>query len=297
MLHLRNVGPSGGPDRSERGVHVGMLEGKRILVTGVAREDSIALAVARRAQLEGADLVLAAFPRDLEAARTAADSLPRTPVPVHPVDVTDPAHLARLEGDLRDWFGHVDGALHAVAFAPPTALGGVLDVPSPDVELAFRTSTHSYAALGGLLARLTPPSGGSLVGLDFENSQAWPVYNWMAPVKAALRSLNQYLARDLGARGIRSNLVAAGPLRTRAAGGIPDFEQLLHVWDTRAPLAWDPDDPDPVADAVCFLFSDLARAITAEVLHVDGGVHAMAAGFEPRAATAAHQTHALARMA
>ncbi len=258
---------------------MGILAGKRVLVTGVAREDSIALAVAHHAQREGAEVVLAAFPRDLEAATAAAGLLERPPVAILPVDVTHDGHLVELEATLLGLLGGIDAALHAVAFAPSIALGGVLDVPSAAVELAFRTSTHSYAALGGVLSRLAPPSGGSLVGLDFENSQAWPTYNWMAPCKAALRSLNQYLARDLGPRGIRSNLVAAGPLRTRAAGGIPGFDQLLHVWETRAPIAWDATDPRPVADAVCFLFSDLARAITAEVLHVDGGVHAMAAGW------------------
>jgi meromycolic acid enoyl-[acyl-carrier-protein] reductase len=250
---------------------MGILEGARVLVTGVAREDSIALAVADRVQREGGAVVLAAFPRDLDDAIAAARSLPAPAVEVVGVDVTDAKDLGLLEDVLRGTFGYVDAALHAVAFAPAVALGGVLDVPSHAVELAFRTSTHSYAALGALLGRLAPPTGGaSLVGLDFESSQAWPTYNWMAPVKAALRSLNQYLARDLGPRGVRSNLVAAGPLLTRAAGGIPDFDQLL-PWDAR--------DPAPVADAVAFLFSRYARAITGEVLHVDGGVHAVAAGF------------------
>lgn len=253
----------------------GLLAGKRLLITGIARPDSIAYAVADQAQRFGAEVALAVFPRDLEAVENLVSSWSRAPALLAAVDATDTDQLAALEDQLRDRWEHMDGALHAIAFAPAVALRGILDVPSSAVELALRTSTHSYAALGGLLAKLAPPSGASLVGLDFDNSRAWPVYNWMGPCKAALRSLNQYLARDLGPRGVRSNLVAAGPLRTRAAGGIPDFEVLLEAWERRAALAWDPDDARPVADAVCFLFSDLARAITGEILHVDGGAHAI----------------------
>lgn len=256
-----------------------ILEGKRVLVTGVARADSIAFAVADQAQRLGAEVALAVFPRDLESATAAARELARPPMCVVAADITDADDLASLGSAMRTEFGEIDAALHAVAFSPAAALGGILDVPSEAVEMAFRTSTHSYASLAGMLSELAPSEGASLVGLDFENSQAWPVYNWMGPCKAALRSLNQYLARDLGPRRIRTNLVAAGPLLTRAASGIADFDQLLHTWNTRSPLVWDPHDPRPVADAVCFLFSDLARAVTGEVLHADGGVHAIAAGF------------------
>ncbi|MFT7646253.1 MAG: enoyl ACP reductase [Candidatus Poriferisodalaceae bacterium] len=256
-----------------------ILNGKKVLVTGVARTDSIAFAVADRAQRLGADVALAVFPRDLESATEAARQLTRPPVCTIAADVTITEDLSALEQRLRDEVGHVDAALHAVAFAPAAALAGIVGVPSETVEMAFRTSTHSYAGLAATLSNLAPAGGASLVGLDFENSQAWPVYNWMGPCKAALRSLNQYLARDLGPRHIRSNLVAAGPLNTRAASGIPDFDQLLRTWATRSPIPWDPHDPGPVADAVCFLFSDLSRAVTGEVLHADGGVHAIADGF------------------
>lgn len=255
-----------------------ILTGKRILVTGVARADSIAFGVAHQAQRYGADVLLAAFPRDVEAATKVSRQLGR-PVRVVAADATSPDDLEMLAQELRAEFGHLDAALHAVAFAPAAALNGVLDVPSAAVEIAFRTSTHSYAALAGLLADLAPQSGASLVGLDFDSAQAWPVYNWMGPCKAALRSLNQYLARDLGPRHIRANLVAAGPLVTRAASGIAGFDQLLDTWSKRSPIPWDPHDASAVADAVCFLFSDLARAVTGEVLHADGGVHAVAAGF------------------
>ncbi len=256
-----------------------LLTGKKVLVTGVARADSIAFAVADHAQRLGAEVALAVFPRDLDGATEAARALTRPPVCIVAVDVTIAEDLASLEVTLRGRLGHVDAALHAVAFAPPAALGSVLDAPSSAVELAFRTSTHSYASLARMLSNLAPAGGGSLVGLDFDSSQAWPVYNWMGPCKAALRSLNQYLARDLGPQLVRANLVAAGPLITRASSGIPDFDQLLHTWAHRSPIPWDPCDPRPVADAVCFLFSDLARAITGEVIHADGGVHAIAAGF------------------
>lgn len=252
-----------------------LLAGKRLLITGVARPDSIAFATAERAQQAGAEIALGVFPRDLDAVQRVARALPRPPAAIEAVDATDPEQLTSLQERLREVFGHLDGALHAIAFAPAVALQGILGVPSAAVELALRTSTHSYAALGQLVANLAPEHGASLVGLDFDSSRAWPVYNWMGPCKAALRSLNQYLARDLGAHGVRTNLVAAGPLRTRAAGGIPDFEVLLDAWERRAPLPWDPDDARPVADAACFLFSDLSRAITGEILSVDAGAHAM----------------------
>ena len=252
-----------------------MLHGKRLLVSGIATPDSIATAVASRALSSGAEVVAAVYPRDVAAAREVVEGLPG-PVPVLAVDATDSADLTGLEDEIRRRWGRLDGALHAIAFAPQRALHGVLGVPAEDVELAMRTSVWSYGAFGGLLERLAPAEGASLVGLDFDSSRAWPVYNWMGPCKAALRSLNAYLARDLGPRRIRANLVAAGPLRTRAASGIPDFDVLLQSWERQAPLAWDPQDAAAVADAVCFLLSDLARAVTAEILHVDGGMHAMA---------------------
>ena len=252
------------------------LEGKRILVTGLANPNSIAFAVATRAQKSGAQIALAAFPRDLESARAAAEQLP-TPVGVHPVDVTNPEDLERLCSELRGSMGGLDGALHAIAFASQKALARLVGAPFDAVSLAFHTSTYSYAALGGVLAELAPPHGGALVGLDFDGTRAWPMYNWMGVCKAGLEAVNRYLARELAPRRIRANLVASGPLRTRAALAIPDFDRVLRAWDEQAPLPWDPEDPTPVADAACFLFSDAARAITGEVLHVDGGYNAMAA--------------------
>jgi enoyl ACP reductase len=253
-----------------------VLPGSRLLVTGVVTPDSIAFAVARRAQELGAEVVLTALPRVRELALDAASQLPRS-APVLDVDLTSEQELAALAEALRDRLGGIDGALHAVAFAPKGALGSFLDAPAADVEVAFRTSVHTYASLARVLRDLAPPSGGSLVGLHFEASRAWPVYEWMGVCKAALVAANQYVARDLGATGSRANLVAAGPLHTRAASGITGFEELLRSWRESAPLPWDPHDAAPVADAVCFLLSPAARAITGTVLQVDAGHSAMAA--------------------
>ena len=252
-----------------------MLHGKRLLVSGVATRDSIAAAVVERSLRAGAEVVVAAYPKDVPAAQEVLSAL-LEPTEVVAVDATSESDLTALEDDLRHRWGRLDGALHAIAFAPRSALSSVMDASAGDVESAMRTSVWSYAAFGRMLRRLAPPSGASLVGLDFDSARAWPVYNWMGPCKAALRSLNGYLARDLGGLGVRANLVAAGPLRTRAASGIPGFEVLVDRWDRQAPLAWDLADGSAVADAACFLLSDLARAITGEVLHVDGGMHAMA---------------------
>jgi enoyl-[acyl-carrier protein] reductase I len=254
-----------------------LLDGKRLLISGVVTTDSIAFATAAAAADHGAELVLTALGRDLDRAREAADQLPGDH-DVLEVDLTDAVQLTVLTRTLADRWGGLDGALHAVAFAPREALAGAMTDAGPEaVERAIRTSTYSYASLAGVLADLAPESGGSLVGLDFDASAAWPVYNWMGVCKAGLEALNRYLARDLGPRRIRTNLVAAGPIHTRAAGGIPDFEVLTDAWQERAPIPWDAKDSAPVGDAVCFLLSDLARMVTGEILHVDGGYHAMAA--------------------
>lgn len=255
-----------------------MLDDKHLLITGVADDRSIAHATAAAAQRAGAEVLLAALPRDLDRAVAAAATLPR-PVDVVPADLTDPNDLASLRDAICVRWGRLDGALHAVAFAPRPALHGPLSAAAPEqVGVAFQTSSWSYAALAGVVADLSGPQGASLVGLGFESSAAWPTYSWMGVCKAALESINRYVARDLGPRRIRSNIVVAGPLRTRAAGGIPGFELLVDAWAERAPLPWDPTDAAPVADTICFLLSDLARAITGDVVRVDGGFHAVAAG-------------------
>ena len=253
-----------------------MLTGSRLLVTGVVTTDSLAFASARRAQELGAEVVLTALPRVRALADEAAAALPR-PAEVLDADLTSPEDVARLEEHLRARWGAVDGVLHAVAFAPKEALASFLDASSAAAATAFTTSVHTYAVTGRLLRDLAPDTGGSLVGLHFDASRAWPVYEWMGVCKAALVAANQYAARDLAAAGCRANLVAAGPLHTRAASGIPRFEELLRSWREQAPLAWDPHDAAPVADVVCFLLSPASRSMTGSVVHADAGHHSVAA--------------------
>lgn len=253
-----------------------LLEGKRLLLTGVLTRGSIAFAVAERAQQEGAEIVLTGFGRTRRMTERAAARLPSTP-DVLELDVNSPEDLASLASSL----GHVDGVLHAIAFAPGDALGGnFLSAPAESAEIAFRTSAYSFKALAAALAPLMGTKGGSFVGMDFDASVAWPVYDWMGVAKAALESVSRYLARDLGASGVRVNLVSAGPIETPAAEGIPGFDRLAELWGKQAPLGWDTSDPAPVADVVCFLLSDLSRGITGEIVHVDGGFHAMGAPLE-----------------
>jgi enoyl-[acyl-carrier protein] reductase I len=209
----------------------------------------------------------------------AAQRLPRPP-DVLELDVNEPEHYHALVADLGERWGGVDGALHAVAYAPEDALGGrFLETPAVSAVQAFQTSAYSLKALGAALLPLMrdAPSGASIVALDFDASVAWPIYDWMGVSKAALESVGRYLARDLGPHGIRVNLVASGPLGTVAASGIPGFERLAGVWGAQAPLGWDTSDAAPVAEAICFLLSDWSRAITGEIIHVDGGFHAMGA--------------------
>ena len=251
-----------------------LLADKRILVTGVLNDASMAFHVARRAQDEGAEVVLTSFGRAMSLTQRAARRLPTEPVIVE-LDVTDPAHLdalAELVG------GHLDGVLHAIGFAPESCLGGgFLTAPWEDVAIALQVSAYSLKALA-MACRPLMTSGGSIVGLDFDNSRvAWPVYDWMGVAKAAFESTARYLARDLGPEGIRVNLVAAGPVRTIAARSIPGFEKFEDAWDERAPLGWNVKDPSPVAAACVALFTDLFPATTGEVIHVDGGYHAIGA--------------------
>jgi enoyl-[acyl-carrier protein] reductase I len=256
-----------------------LLAGKRLVVTGVLTRGSIAFAVAEQAQRAGAEIVLTSFGRARRLTERAAAKLPEPP-DVLELDVNSADDLEALASELETRWGGVDGVVHAVAFAPADALGGAfLETPPESAAEAFRTSAYSFKALASGLARLMQ-SGGSVVGLTFDASVAWPVYDWMGVSKAALESVNRYLARDLGERGVRVNLVAAGPVSTPAAGGIPGFDRLAALWERQAPLGWDPEDPAPVADAVCFLLSDLARAVDGEILHVDGGFHAMGAPLE-----------------
>jgi meromycolic acid enoyl-[acyl-carrier protein] reductase len=253
-----------------------MLDGKRLLITGVLTRRSIAFAVAREAQLAGAEVVLTGFGRSRRMTERAAERLEHS-TEVLELDVNSESDLAGMTTELEQRWGRVDGVLHAIAFAPDDAIGGrFLETPAESAEQAFRTSAYSYQALARHLAPLME-GGGSIVGLDFDASVAWPSYDWMGVSKAALEAVNRYLARELGPRGIRANLISAGPIASPAAGGIPGFDGLAASWPQSAPLGWDTRDPTPVAHAICFLLSDWSAAISGELIHVDGGAHAIGA--------------------
>jgi enoyl ACP reductase len=266
-----------------------ILDGKRILVTGVVNRRSIAFAVAEQAQHAGAEVLLTSFGRVRSMTERAAKRLPKT-ADVLELDVNRTEDFARLREELEGRWGGVDGAVHAIAFAPPDALGGeFLNTPRESATVAFQTSAFSLKALAESLLPLytnangSEPGGGSLVGLDFDASVAWPAYDWMGVSKAALEAASRYLARDLGPHGVRVNLVSAGPIATPAAGGIPGFSPLADLWGAQAPLGWDVRDPTPVAQAIAFLLSDMSRGISGEIVHVDGGFHAMGAPMEQHA--------------
>jgi meromycolic acid enoyl-[acyl-carrier-protein] reductase len=252
---------------------MGILDGKRILVTGVLTDASIAFHVARLAQAEGATVVLTGFGR-LSLVERIARRLPDPP-PVLELDVTDGAHLTSLAERVGAHVDGLDGVVHGIAFAPASALGGgFLDTPWPDAATAIQVSSYSLKSLA-MAALPLMDGGGAIVGMDFDASVAWPAYDWMGVAKAALESTARYLARDLGPKGIRVNLMSAGPLRTIAARSIPGFEKFESVWDHRAPLGWDMANAEPAARGCVALLSDWFPATTGEIVHVDGGVHAM----------------------
>ncbi|HZN14520.1 MAG TPA: enoyl-ACP reductase FabI [Acidimicrobiales bacterium] len=255
----------------------GLVDGKRLLITGVLNHSSIAFHTARVAQEQGAEIVLTSFGRAMRVTERAAKRLP-SPPDILELDVTDPSHLESLTAELDRRWGGLDGVLHAVAFAPETCLGGnFLASQWDDVSIAMHVSAFSLKALAVAAAPLMKAEGGSIVGLDFDAAQAWPQYDWMGVAKAALEATARYLARDLGSSQIRVNLVAAGPVRTVAARGIAGFSKFEDVWTARAPLGWDVTEPEPVARACIALLSDWFPATTGEIIHVDGGFHAVGA--------------------
>jgi enoyl ACP reductase len=252
-----------------------LLAGKRLLITGVITDASIAFSVAKVAQENGATVVLTGFGR-MSLVERIAKRLPVTP-PVIELDVTDPDHLAGLADKVREHVDGLDGVVHSIAFGPQSVLGGqFLNAGWDDVATALQVSTFSYKSLATACLPLMSP-GGSIVGLTFDATKAWPVYDWMGVAKAGLESASRYLALHLGKQGIRSNLVSAGPLRTMAAKSIPGFEQFEAVWAERAPLGWSLTDTEPAARGICALLSDWFPATTGEVVHVDGGYHALGA--------------------
>jgi enoyl-[acyl-carrier protein] reductase I len=259
-----------------------ILDGKRVVVTGVVNRHSIAYSIAERAQAQGAEVVLTSFGRMRRMTARAAARLPEPP-DVLELDVNSDDDLERIQAELRERWGRVDGVVHAIAHAPADALGGnFVGAPRASAAQAFETSAYSLAALAAALAPLMTSANGdgprraSVVGLDFDASIAWPSYDWMGVAKAALESVSRYLVRDLGPAGVRVNLLSAGPIATPAASGIPGFDRLVGAWSGSAPLGWDASDAGAVADAATFLLSDLARAVSGEIIHVDGGYHAVA---------------------
>ncbi len=255
---------------------MGLLDGKRILITGVLTEASLAFGIASLAAAEGAELVLTGAGRGLRLTERTARKLPGSP-PVLAFDVTDPKHPAALRAELAESWGSVDGALHAIGFAPEVCLGDdFMAAGWDDVKVALEVSAYSLKTLAEVVVPLMD-GGGSIVGLDFDATVAWPAYNWMGVAKAALESTARYLARSLGGQGIRVNLVAAGPVRTMAARSIPGFEVFEDTWANRSPLGWNVRDNSPVARAVVALLSDWFPMTTGEMIHVDGGYHAVGA--------------------
>ncbi len=258
---------------------MGILEGKKLLITGVLTDDSLAFSVARLAQLEGATIVLTGFGRGLSLTERTARKLVNPPK-IFELDVQDPDHAPRVAEQVTEELGGLDGLLHAIGYAPAVCLGGgMMPATWTDVSMMLEISTYSLKGLAEAFAPLlAADGGGSIVGLDFDAGQAWPGYDWMGVAKAGLESLARYLARDLGQQNIRVNLVAAGPIRTMAAKSIPGFSVFESLWETRAPLGWSVEtDGEAVARACVALFSDWFPKTTGEMIHVDGGFHAVGA--------------------
>lgn len=254
----------------------GILVGKNILVTGVLTDASIAFHIARLAQEQGATVILSSYGRVLSLTTRIAGRLPHS-APVIELDVTNDNDLSELANRVKAHVPHLDGVVHSIGFAPESALGGnFLTTQWSDVATALQISAYSLKSLT-MAAKPLMADGGSVVGLDFDATVAWPKYDWMGVAKAALESTARYLARDLGKENIRVNLVAAGPIRTMAAKSIPGFAEFESVWNERAPLSWDVTDPVPAAKAAVALLSDWFPKTTAEIIHVDGGLHGMGA--------------------
>ncbi len=254
-----------------------VLAGKRVLVTGVLTPKSIAFAIAQQCQAHGADVVLTSFGRAMSLTERSAKRLDPQP-DVLEMDVTDVEQVRSVAESVRERWGSIDGVVHAIGFAPEDCLGGhFMETPWTSVATAMQVSSFSLKTLAAEFVPLMPQTGGAVVALTFDGTLAWPLYDWMGPAKAALEAIGRYLARDLGPRHVRVNTISAGPLETIAAKSIPGFRTLKDAWSGQAPLGWDATDAGPVADTAVFLLSDMARGISGEVIHVDGGYHSQGA--------------------
>jgi enoyl-[acyl-carrier protein] reductase I len=263
-----------------------LLDGKKLLITGVLTDDSIAFSVAKVALENGAEVLLTNVGKGVRLTEKVARKLPSTP-DVMQMDVNNPDDVAAVADEVGRRWGRLDGALHSIGFMPQDALGGnFLTAPWESVAFGFQTSAYSLKALSaGLLGPLKvagADGGASVVTLTFDGRFAWPIYDWMGVAKAGLEAVTRYLARDLGEHNIRVNTVSAGPIRTMAGKNIPGFDAISGVWSTRAPLDWSLTDATPVGQMCCFLLSDWASMTTGEMIHVDGGYHALGADFRPR---------------
>jgi meromycolic acid enoyl-[acyl-carrier-protein] reductase len=253
-----------------------LLDGKKLLVTGVLTDDSIAFSVAKVAQEAGAEIVLTGVGRGLRLTERVARRLPTTP-DVLELDINNPEHVEAVSAEVMKRWGKVDGVVHAIGFMPDDALGGnFLNTPWESVAFGFQTSAFSLKALAvGMLEPMKAAGGASVVTLTFDGRFAWPIYDWMGVAKAGLEATTRYLARDLGEFGIRVNAVSAGPIRTMAGKSIPGFDEISDTWTRRAPLGWNMTDATAVGQMCCFLLSDWAAMTSGELIHVDGGYHAM----------------------
>ncbi|MDQ6846810.1 MAG: enoyl-ACP reductase FabI [Candidatus Dormibacteraeota bacterium] len=255
----------------------GVLAGKRLLITGVLTPKSIAYSIADACQQHGADIVLTSFGRAMSLTERSAKRLEPHP-DVLEMDVVDVDQVHGVAAVVRERWGSIDGVVHAIGFAPEDCLGGhFMETPWSSVATAMQVSSFSLKTLAAEFVPLMPPTGGALVALTFDGTLAWPLYDWMGPAKSALEAIGRYLARDLGPRHVRVNTISAGPLETIAAKSIPGFRTLKDAWSGQAPLGWDATDAGPVADTAVFLLSDMARGISGEVIHVDGGYHSQGA--------------------
>ena len=252
-----------------------LLKGKKVLIFGVANEDSIAYGCAKAFRSVGADLAMSwlnekarrfvePLAQEVEAAITGA------------VDVSLPGQLEAMFDQVRDQWGQLDILVHSIAFAPKEDLqGGLLNCSAEGFAKAMDVSCHSFVRMAKLAAPLMT-EGGTMFAMSYYGAdRVVPNYNVMGPVKAALEAACRYLAYELGPRGIRVHAISPGPLKTRAASGLRDFERMLNEAAHKAPLGELVDIMD-VGYACAYLATPFARRVTGGLVYVDGGANLIA---------------------